>query len=95
MHLTWRPYIQKHHPGGSRCGTQGEDSNCGGAGSILCPELWVKASGVAAAVVEVKAVALIPPLAWEPSYAARAAQEMAKRQKKKKKYIQSILGFIK
>lgn len=69
MHLTWRPYIQKHHPGGSRCGTQGEDSNCGGAGSILCPELWVKASGVAAAVVEVKAVALIQSLTWKLSYA--------------------------
>ena len=27
----------------------------------------------------------IQPLAWEPPYAAGAAQEMAKRQKKKKK----------
>ena len=31
------------------------------------------------------ATALIRPLAWEPPYVARAAQEMAKRQKKKKK----------
>ena len=29
------------------------------------------------------ATAPIPPLAWEPPYAAGAAQEMAKRQKKK------------
>ena len=31
------------------------------------------------------ATALIRPLAWEPPYAVGAAQEMAKRQKKKKK----------
>ena len=31
------------------------------------------------------ATAPIRPLAWEPSYAAGAAQEMAKRQKDKKK----------
>ena len=31
------------------------------------------------------ATAPIQPLAWEPPYAAGAAQEMAKRQKKKKK----------
>jgi len=31
------------------------------------------------------ATALIRPLAWEPPYAAGAAQEMAKRQKKKKR----------
>ena len=30
------------------------------------------------------AVALIRPLAWEPPYAMGAAQEMAKRKKKKK-----------
>jgi len=30
-------------------------------------------------------MALIRPLAWEPPYAAGAAQEIAKRQKKKKK----------
>ena len=34
------------------------------------------------------ATALIRTLAWEPSYAARVAQEMAKRQKKKKKELQ-------
>ena len=32
------------------------------------------------------ATALIRPLAWEPPYAAGAAQEIAKRQKKKKIY---------
>ena len=31
------------------------------------------------------AMAPIRPLAWEPPYAARAAEEIAKRQKKKKK----------
>jgi len=31
------------------------------------------------------ATAPIGPLAWEPQYAAGAAQEMAKRQKRKKK----------
>ena len=31
------------------------------------------------------ATALIRPLAWEPPYAAGAAQEMAKKQKKKRK----------
>ena len=31
------------------------------------------------------AIALIRPLAWEPPYAAGAAQEMTKRQKKEKK----------
>ena len=31
-----------------------------------------------------EATALIGPLAWEPPYPAAAAQEMAKRQKKKK-----------
>ena len=33
------------------------------------------------------ATAPIRPLAWEPPYAAEAAQEMAKRQKKKKKKV--------
>ena len=32
-------------------------------------------------------VPLILPLAWEPPYAARVAQEMAKRQEKKKRNI--------
>ena len=35
--------------------------------------------------VPIVATAPIRPLAWEPSYAAGAAQEIAKRQKKKKK----------
>ena len=33
------------------------------------------------------ATAPIRPLAWEPPYAVTAAQEMAKRQKKKKRII--------
>ena len=33
------------------------------------------------------ATAVIGPLAWEPPYAAGAAQEMAKRPKKKKKML--------
>ena len=33
------------------------------------------------------ATAPIQPLAWEPPYATGAAKEMAKRQKKKKKYM--------
>ena len=36
------------------------------------------------------ATALIRPLAWEPPYAAEAAQEKAKRQKKKKKKKRKI-----
>ena len=35
------------------------------------------------------ATALIRPLAWEPTYAVGAAQEIAKRQKKKKKSMSS------
>jgi len=37
------------------------------------------------------ATAPIRPLAWEPPYAAGAAQEMAKRQKKKKKKKKEII----
>ena len=38
------------------------------------------------------ATALIRPLAWEPPYAAGVAQEMAKRQKKKRvEEIQTLL----
>ena len=36
------------------------------------------------------ATALIRPLAWEPPYAVGAAQEMAKRPKKKK----GVFGFV-
>ena len=39
------------------------------------------------------ATALIQPLAWESPYAAVAAQEMAKRQKKKK--LVKIKSYIK
>ena len=40
------------------------------------------------------AMALIRSLAWEHPYAAGAAQEKAKRQKKKKKFVQKILHDI-
>ena len=40
------------------------------------------------------ATAPIQPLAWEPPYAAGAAQEMAKRQKKKKKDRSSHFGTV-
>ena len=44
------------------------------------------------------ATTLIQPLAWEPPYAAGVAQEMAKRQKQKKKVfsasIEKIIGFL-
>ena len=36
------------------------------------------------------ATVLIRPLAWEPPYAAGEAQEMAKRQKKKKRIIHHV-----
>ena len=42
------------------------------------------------------ATALSRPLAWEPPYAAGAAQEIAKRQKKKKNYyyLKGLLIFL-
>ena len=42
------------------------------------------------------AVALIRPLAWEPPYAARVAQEKAKRQKdqKKKKSLHRLIHTL-
>ena len=41
------------------------------------------------------ATALMRPLAWEPPYAAGAAQEMAKRQKKKRGSVsESSLSLI-
>ena len=57
-----------------------------------CRELWCRLqtrlrSCVAEALARLAATALIRPLAWEPPYAAGAAQEMAKRQKKKKKPV--------
>ena len=39
------------------------------------------------------ATALIRPLAWEPLYAAEAAQEMAKRQKNKTKIIKKKKSY--
>ena len=53
----------------------GVGRRCGSDSALLW--LW---SGPAA-------VALIGPLAWEPPYAAGATQEMAKKTKKKKKYL--------
>ena len=52
-----------------RCGVGGR---CGSDPALL----WLWRRPVA--------TALIQPLAWEPPYAAGAAQEMAKRQKNKK-----------
>ena len=54
-----------------------------------CHELWCRSqtrlgSHVAVAVARLVATAPIQPLAWEPPYAVGAAQEIAKRQKKKK-----------
>ena len=70
------------------------------AGSVPALAQWVKGSGVAMSCGvgcrhgldpmllwlwrRPAATAPIRPLAWEPPYAAGAAQEMAKRQKKKK-----------
>ena len=58
--------------------------NCGvGHRCVLDPALlWL--------LLRLAATAPIQPLAWEPPYAAGVAQEMAKRQKKKKKKIHSI-----
>ena len=71
------------------------------AGSIPGLAQWVNRSGTAVSCGEgrrpgsgpallwlwrrLAATAPISPLAWEPPYAAGAAQEMAKRQKKRKK----------
>ena len=45
--------------------------------------MWL-GSGIAVALVYGGYTAPIQPLAWEPPYAAGAAQEIAKRQKKNK-----------
>ena len=50
---------------------------------LLCGSQMQLGSQVAVALAEVGSSAPIRPLAWEPPYAAGAAQEMAKRQKKK------------
>ena len=55
-----------------------------------CRELWCRlqmrlGSCIAVALAWAVAAAPIRPLAWEPPYAAGAAQEMAKRQKQKTK----------
>ena len=59
-----------------------------------CRELWCRlqtqlGSGIAVAVAVVRVVATAPirPLAWEPPYAAGAAQRNSKKTKKKKKMI--------
>jgi len=46
---------------------------------------WVKDPVLLWLWCRLAATAPIIPLAWEPPYATRAAQEMAKRQKKEKK----------
>jgi len=40
------------------------------------------------------APAPIRPLAWEPPHASKVAQEMAKRQKKKKKKVESFKNRV-
>ena len=76
------------------------------AGSVPALAQWVKGSGIAVSSGvgrrrgsdpallwlwrRLVATALIGPLAWEPPYAAGAAQEMAKRQKKKKFYCSVV-----
>ena len=62
-----------------------------------CRELWCRlqkrlGSRVAVALVWRRPVATAPirPLAWEPPYAARAAQEMAKKKKDKKIFYSFI-----
>ena len=73
------------------------------AGSVPGLAQWVKGSSVAVSCgvgyrrgldppllwlwCRLVATAPIGPLAWEPPYAAGAAQEMAKRQKKKEKFV--------
>ena len=52
-----------------------------------CRELWCRSqtqlgSGVAVALARPVATALIRPLAWEPPYAAGAAQRNSKKKKK-------------
>ena len=54
------------------------------AGSIPALAQWVKDPVLLWLLYRPAATAPIPPLAWEPPYAAGASQEMAKRQKKKK-----------
>ena len=73
--------------------------NCGVAGSIPCSVGWGSGVAVSCGVgcgcgsdpallwlwCRLVATAPIRSLAWEPPYATRAAQEMAKSQKAKKK----------
>ena len=55
------------------------------AGSVPGLAQWVKDLALTWLWNRPVATAPIRPLAWEPPYAAGAAQEIAKRQKKKKK----------
>ena len=55
------------------------------SGSIPGLAQWVKDLALLWLCRRPAATALIRPLAWEPPYAEGVAQEMAKRQRKKKK----------
>ena len=67
--------------------------NCEVVGSNPGVAQWVKDPALLRLRHRPAATSLIPPLAWEAPCAAGAALEKAKGQKKKKKWIASVLIF--